>query len=405
MNLPKLYKTIKLAISTTFILISLSSPILATEVTSPNYKIVGITANSGGGLGDSTNYSLMLIAGEVSANPSNYSTNYKMNQDPSANFVAAIPTIQCFETNTNGAATQCNSAPSAIVSGGMKAVCGPSGCYDRARFEINPLSNPTDTLYAVEISIDNFVNDIKCVSASTFTPKDAKCNINDFRTENYWETETFNIKGLNANTTYYIRTTALHGDFTQSDYTKIWNATTSPATVSFDIDIAEATGTTAESASPYSISFTGDDVLIAGAAATTNTDLIWLDADSNAYGGVSIIQFGRYGGLHSPTTSKTIVSSNGDLDTLGSEGFGLQSYYIGFTDVSSYTGTLTATSNYSGTGNVVGIVGQNAAKIYEADGPLVNGRMGMYLKAKAGTEVTPATDYGEEIFFTIVPLY
>lgn len=347
----------------------------------------------------------MLIAGEVSANPSSYSATYKMNQDPSANFVAAIPMIQCFETNTDGSTTLCNSAPSEIITGGMKAACGPLGCYDRARFEINPLSNPADTLYAVEISTDNFVNDISCLNGSTFTPKNEKCNINDFRTENYWETELFNIKGLATNTKYYIRITALHGDFTQSDYTKIWEATTSAATISFDIDIAETTGITTESISPYTISFTGSNTLIAGAFTTTARNLIWLDLNSNAYGGVSVIQFGRNGGLHSSSTNKTIESANEDLDVLSAEGFGIQNYYTNFTNTSTYTGTLAATPNYTGTGNTVGIVSQTAEKIYEADGPLANGRMGMYVKARAGMGSTPATDYGEEIFFTAVPLY
>lgn len=381
-----------------------SSIIFATELDSTNYKLVGVTATSGGGLGDSTNYSLMTAAGEISANPSNYSTNYKLNQDPSANFVANIPSIQCFETDTNGT-TNCTSGPAELLSGGMTAICGSQGCYDKARFEINPMSNPTDTLYSVQISTDNFVSDIKCIDGSTFIPKSSSCNINDFRTESYWENETFNVKGLDSDTQYYLRITALHGDFTQSDYSKINSATTSEGYIFFDIDIASSSGITTESASPYSIAFSGSQQLIPGAAATTSSSLIWLDLDSSASGGVAVIQFGKYGGLYSSTTSQTILSNTENLDNPSEEGFGLQSYYIDYDDSSSFYGNLAATTNYAGTINTVGAVSTTANKIYQGDGPIVGGRIGIYVKARAGTNRSTATDYSEEIYFTIVPMY
>ena len=139
------------------ILVTVCIPVYATDLNSANYKIIGITTNSGGGLADSTNYSLMTITGEISANPTTYSSLYRMNLDPSANFVAEIPTLQCFETNTGTGATQCTSAPAEVLSGGMQAVCGQPGCYDRARFEINPMTNPSDTLYSIEISTDTLL--------------------------------------------------------------------------------------------------------------------------------------------------------------------------------------------------------------------------------------------------------
>ena len=405
MKSAQLHKFVSLFLSFSMILVTVCIPVYATDLNSANYKIIGITTNSGGGLTDSTNYSLMTITGEISANPTTYSSLYRMNLDPSANFVAEIPTLQCFETNTGTGATQCTSAPAEVLSGGMQAVCGQPGCYDRARFEINPMTNPSDTLYSIEISTDNFVSDIKCINASTFAPKADSCNINDFRTESYWENELFNITALTAGTTYYIRVTALHGDFTQSEYSKSLQAATSPASISFDIDIADVNGTTTESSSPYSISFSGSDKLTAGAFAVTAHNLVWLDLDTNAYGGASVIQFGKNGGLYSPTTAYKIASANEDLDVMNAEGFGFQSHYINFTNSSSLTGSITAETNYAGTGNVVGIIGQNAQRIYLADGSIANGRMGIYLKARAGMTASPATDYGEDIFFTVVPLY
>ena len=302
--------------------------------------------------------------------------------------------------------TSCTSGPTELLTGGMIALCGVGGCYDKGRFEIEPYVNPSDTLYSIQISTDNFASDIKCIDGSTFQPKTlSSCNINDFRTETYWEDEDFNVKGLQSGTEYYIRITALHGDFTQSDFSSVANSTTGEGSISFDIDIAISSGYTTESAPPYSIAFSGAQQLIAGAAATTATSLIWLDVQSSSTGGVSIIQFGKNGGLLSATTAQNILSQNENLDAPMGEGFGLQSYYIDYDNSSPYYGEITAMTNYAGTINTVGEVSTDAKKIYSGDGPIKDGRMGIYLKARAGVGITPASDYSEEIYFVLVPLY
>lgn len=385
--------------------LSLSSNVLATDLDSGNYKIVGATTSTGGGLGDSVsgNYSIMNSLGNISADPRNYSSNYRLQQDPSSNFIAAQPSVQCFETTTNGS-TNCLTGPSELTTGGMVALCGVGGCYDKARFEIAINSNPTDTLYSIAISTDNFANDIKYIDGATFKPESAtNHDINDFRTKSYWETEVFNIKGLLASTTYYLRISALSGDFTQSDYSQSANTTTGAGSISFDIDIAPTSGISTETSSPYTISLSGSEDLTAGAAATKSTSLIWLDIDSNSSGGVAVIQFGKNGGLYSATTSQTILSSSANLDT-ATEGVGLQNYYIS-NDTSGYFGNLTASTDYSGSINTVGAISTTANKIYDGSGPIQNGRVGMYLIAKAGTDKQPATDYTEDIYFVLVPRY
>lgn len=390
---------------TIIVTITLTSPILATDLDSTNYKIVGATTTTGGGLGDSVsgNYSIMNSLGTITADPRNYSYNYRLQQDPSANFLAAQPSIQCFETTTNGT-TNCLTGPSELESGGMVAICGTGGCYDKARFEINGNNNPTDTLYAVAISTDNFANDTKYIDGATFRPEDASNHdINDFRTKSYWESETFNIQGLNSNTLYYIKITALDGDFTQSDYSVPTSTTTGAGSIYFDIDIAPTSGTTTESDAPYDIAFSGTDDLVAGAAATKASSLIWMDIDSNSSGGVAIIGLAKNAGLYSATTSQTITSQNANLDT-SNEGFGLQSFYI-HNDSSSYFGNLTAMTNYDGNINNVGEISTTANKIYEGNGPIQNGRVALYLIAKAGTDKTPATDYSDELYFILVPRY
>lgn len=385
--------------------LSLAQTVFATDLDSGNYKIVGATTTTGGGLGDSVsgNYSIMNSLGNISADPRNYSTNYRLHQDPSANFLASQPSVQCFETTTNGS-TNCLTGPSELTTGGMVALCGTGGCYNKARFEIKANGSPSDTLYTVAISTDNFANDIKYIDGATFKPETlANHDINDFRTKTYWETETFNIQGLDSNTTYYIRISALNGDFTQSDYSASANTTTGAGSISFDIDIAPSSGTSTESNAPYTVSFSGANDLVAGAAAAKSNSLVWLDINSNSAGGVAIIEYGENGGLHSATTSQTITSSNADLDST-SEGFGLQSFYI-HNDTSAYFGNLTAATNYAGSQNTVGAISTTANKIYDGDGPIQNGRVGMYLIAKAATNKTPATDYSEEIYFILVPRY
>src|SRR5574344_1604836 len=118
----------------------------------------------------------------------------------------------------------------------MVAICGKGGCYHKARFELTPNGNPSDTLYTVALSKDNFTNDIKYIDGATFLPESAtNHNINDFRTETYWETEVFNIQGLMASTLYYVRISALSGDFTQSDYSTAASTTTGAGNIFFDI--------------------------------------------------------------------------------------------------------------------------------------------------------------------------
>ena len=382
------------------------SPIslLAKELDSPNYKIVGATTK-GGGTTQTTDgdYSALLEIGRISNNPRNYSTSYKMFTSPEEAFLPAVPEVACFETTTNGS-SNCTTGPTELTTGGMVAICGPSGCYDKARFEIDINDNPTDTLYAVMISTDNFSSDIQYIDGSSFWPESISThNLSDFLTKTDWETQVFNIQGLQSATTYYIRIFALHGDFTQTEPGPISSATTSAGSVFFDIDIEDSTGISAETTAPYTISFTGAYELIGGSASTTAEDRIWLDGSTNSEGGFAIVVRGVNGGLKSDTTGQTIVSATADLNT-ALDGFGIQSEYIDY-DTYPYLGSITAMTDYSGTGNYVGIVGTSATKVYESDAPVYNGRMALKVIAKPGMDKSAATDYQETIYFVLIPRF
>jgi hypothetical protein len=374
---------------------------LAEELDSTNYKIVDITTQ-GGGTTESTNYATLLTVNDTITDPRLYSTNYKMWADPASAFRPAVPEVSCFETDTDGY-SNCTTGPSELTTGGMVALCGGDGCYDKARFEVDTNDNPTDTLYAVQISEDLFSSDIRYIDASTYEPESYSThNINDFRTKTQWETETFNVQGLTEGTQYYLRIIALHGDFTQTEGGPQETATTAGTSSSFDIDIAGTGGVSAETDPPFTISFTGSNSLLAGAGAVVADNLIWMDAETNGSGGFAIVQKGENGGLNSSTLSAQIDSVTGDLDSL-SEGFGIQNYYLDYE--SSSIGDITTMTNYSGSSKNVGIVDTDWNKIYDADGPIIDGRMALYLMARAGTDKQGATDYDETITFVFVPRY
>jgi hypothetical protein len=373
----------------------------AEELDSTNFKIVDITTQ-GGGTAESTNYSTLLSVSDIVADPRLYSTNYKMTGDPASAFRPAVPTVSCFETTTDGY-SNCTTGPSELSTGGMVALCGGTGCYDRARFEINTNDNPSDTLYAIQISTDNFASDIKYIDGSTYEPESySSHNINDFRTKTQWETETFNVLGLAEGTQYYLRIIALHGDFTQTEEGPEETATTATTSSSFDIDIAGTGGTTTETDPPFTITFTGENSLLAGAGTVTADNLIWMDAETNGSGGFAIVQKGENAGLYSTTHSVQIDSVTGDLDSLG-EGFGLQSYYVDYNTTS--IGDISVMTNYNGSIANVGIVDTDWNKVYDANGPIIDGRMALYIKARAGTDKEGATDYNETITFVFVPRY
>ena len=382
----------------------LPATLFAAELDSTNYKIVGATTKGGAILETASgDYSALLEVGRISNNPRNYSTSYKMLTSPEQAFLQAVPEVSCFETTTSGS-SNCTTGPTELSTGGMVAICGPSGCYDKARFEIDINGNPTDTLYAVMISTDNFSSDIRYIDGSSFWPESLSThNLSDFLTKTDWETPDFNIQGLQTATTYYIKILALHGDFTQTQEGPFATATTSAGSVFFDLDIEDETGITAETSSPYTISFTGAYELIGGSAPTTAQDRIWIDGSTNSEGGFAIIVRGVNGGLKSNTTSQTIVSATADLNT-ADDGFGIQSEYIDY-DTYPYLGSITATTDYSGTGNYVGIVGTTATKVYESESPVFNGRMALKVIAKPGMDKTAATDYQETMYFVLIPRF
>lgn len=386
------------------------STVLANTLESTDYMINGATINSGAEVTDSggSGYLLHSSIGDFSGDPRLNSASYSLKNGVPNTFTANVPLITCFETVTDGT-SDCIDAPAYLVADGMVTICGYDGCYDKARIEIDPQNNPSDTLYGIQISTDNFVSDIRVIDWTTRAPISfGSRTIDDYKTENEWEdyddsystswTNSYNVQGLDPDQIYYVRVTALHGDFTESEASPILNSTTSLPSLSLDLDIDTTAGVATENSSPYTVALS----LTAGNVITSN-NLVWIDINSNASQGITLAQRGVYGGLFSP--GYTIDSATANL-TAASEGFGLQSYTATeqFVSPAGELSSLSVETDYSGTSQFVGEISTSLLDVYTSGGPIYGGRASMYVKAKSSI-TTDLGSYTEQISFILIPQY
>ncbi|MBD3363125.1 hypothetical protein GF362_05375 [Candidatus Dojkabacteria bacterium] len=374
--------------------------ISAEETQSSNYKMIGVSFGSAGGVSGTNDggdeYKLLGLAGEPISDDRFESTNYKALPGAPNVLVANVPIISCFETVTDGF-TQCTDVD--VNPDGMVMLCGQGGCYDRARFEIDTQNNPPDTLYTIQIK-EVGDSEWSYIDGSTFIVEDISSHdINDFLTESSWEStaSNFNILGLRMNTSYEIRAIALHGDFTQSPPGPTETATTANAQIYFDIDIADNTGNSVETMSPYSVNL---KVLNPGIINTAG-NLIWLDIGTNAEGGLFVQIEDDYNGLRSNTTNYTISSWDVDLTSVAS-GFGLVEYL----SYETMLGPLNVESGFGNGGDIVGGLSTTPKNIYNTSGnPVYEGRAALYVKAKSDTNTPSESDYKDELTFTLIGTY
>ena len=148
-----------------------------------------------------------------------------------------------------------------------------------------------------------------------------------------------------------------------------------------DIDIDP---TDTETASPYAIPF-GD---LAVGSVTTTSDKIWIDFETNAYGGGAVYIKGQNTGLSSSTASYTITSSTTDLAS-SSIGYGMR----GISATQSSGGPFSISSPYNGASDNVGILDTTYRQIFSSNLPIVAGRASGVLKAKISSDVPASDDY------------
>ena len=374
---------------------------------SSNYKIIAPQLSSGGDFltDENQRYSISALLGQTIYDPRTHSDSYSMTSFGSLAFEPNIPEVACFET-TSDEASACSTGPEYLNTHGMVRVCGPNGCYNRARFEINANDNPADTLYGVQISTDGFENDIRYVDGNTFMPKEER-TITDYKTKEDWETPTFNLLGLESDTGYQIRITALYGDLSESAHGPAAQATTALSEMSFRIGLGYEDGVNINYNPPYEIRFDESFRIQRGANVISSDRLIWSLINTNATSGVTLIQKGEHGGLHNTTESYTINSLSGDLGT-ANEGIGFKNNQISQLYSDGITGSLaslTSEPEYDDAQeNTVGIIDTVFRKTYESDGPVHTGETGLQIKTKASL-TTPEGNYFEDVTFVLIANY
>ncbi len=332
---------------------------------STNYKLKSYQFGSGGGFNlNSTNYSLEGLSGEVAG--AQASANYQANSG------------LIFYQNANVPA-----APTFVNDTGKQ--------YSKLKITINKWSgDPTDATYAIAISSDswvtkNWVNTDGTVGSTTLSSS-------NFQTYSAWGGASGSyIIGLTPNTSYQTKVKSTQGKYTESPLGPASStASTVDSQIAFDIDIGGSSDP-GETASPYSISV-GD---LNPGTATTATNRIWLDFDTNANTGGQVYIYDQNGGLASSLVNYTITSSTADLSS-ASEGYGFQADSTTFSQSSG--GPLAKVAPYDGAGNNVGLVGSTIRQILSSSGSqIIAGRGSIQIKAKASNITPPATDYSDTL--------
>jgi hypothetical protein len=345
-----------LALYTYFLLLNTG---LALAQESSSYKLKGYEFGGGGDANiESTSYSMEAILGESAGELE--SASYKTG--------SGLTFVQ--NANVPPAPLLVNSAQ----------------WYNKLKITINQDSgDPTDTKYAIAISNDNFVSDTRYVQDDNTVG--TSLGSEDFQLYSDWGGASGSyIIGLERNTTYTVKVTAMQGKYTQSAFSATAQASTSDMILTFDIDVSS---TDTETAAPYAVTVGS---LIPGSV-TTATDKVWVDFATNAdYGGYVYIT-GLNTGLKSSNVNYTISSATSNLSSL-SEGYGVQSSSA----TQSTGGPIAAVPPYNGTSENVGVVDTTTREIYSSSSlPVTGGRSSFLIKAKSKTTTPSASDFTDTL--------
>ena len=257
----------------------------------------------------------------------------------------------------------------------------PSNHYNKLKFVLDAGGNPSDTLFAIAISTDDFVT-------TNFVQADGTIGASAvYQTYADWGSATGEwVIGLAPSTTYKIKVKAVQTKYTETEYSVAASASTTAPSLSFDIDIAS---TDTETAAPYTVAF---GTLSTGSV-TTATNKVWLDLESNAEGGGFVYVYGSGTGLTSVSAGHTIPSVTANL-AVTSEGYGMRVDSV----TQSAGGPLTAVSPYNGVSENVGLIDTTTRTILNSSSvPITAGRGAFLLKAITDTLTPAASDYTETL--------
>lgn len=325
---------------------------------SSSYKLKGFEFGGGGGVTDSSSYSMEGVAGEVSGEQS--SSTYKLNSGLAFVQQANVPDSPTLQNN--------------------------GSWYNKLLLIVNTSNNPTDTKFAIAISTDDFVTTRYVQNDNTVGDT---LGIEDYQTYANWGSGSGeSIIGLTPNTTYKVRARALQGKYTETGWGPASTGTaTSNVSLSFDIDIGSSSN--ANTNAPYSLSM--GELTLGGV--TTPSDQIWIDIDTNAQLGAYVYVYDTYGGLKASNIGYTIASSTTDLAS-ATQGYGIRAGSVS----QSAGGPLAAVSPYTGTSDNVGIVNTTIREIFSTSSSSITaGRGSILIKAKTSNVTPSSRDYTDTI--------
>jgi hypothetical protein len=262
-----------------FFLIFIFGSTKADEITSPNFKIKGDNISGGSGTGTSSSYGL-------SADMNPFS-----DLSASSNFREQVGYNPRLQANTPYPATLANS----------------QDYYDRLLITIDESNNPSDTLYAVIISDDNFATFGYVQNDGTVG---STLGTEDYRSYVSWGGGSGSyILGLNQDTAYKVRVKALNGDFTETGYSSDSNEV--KTTVPY-VNLSLSASTLA--------------LGVLNINSISQTSSVTVRVNTNAYTGYQVYindsGNGSLGGLYNGA-GHTIISADMTL-TPGVEGYGAQ---------------------------------------------------------------------------------
>lgn len=339
------------------ILLGLLSPAAYAAMPSTStYQLQSYGFGSGGTASSGTStYSLEGITGEISGQAS---------------------TTSVYSSLPGYVQTQQANVPKVTLS-------NPSNYYDKLNLIINPQNNPSDALYAVQISTtSDFSSNIYYVKSDLTIG--SSLTTGDYRTYvSFGSASGINIIGLTGSTTYYARAKATQGKYTESGYGPSSSAATAGQQFSFCLysNASCAAGGNAEAFGN----------LTAGSITNSPTN-IGVNFATNADSGGNVYIYSANGGLKSTSAGYTIASATVNLSS-ASSGFGAQ--IISASQTSG--GPFSALSPYNGSANNVGALATTASTILSSSNPLIGGTAAIQLQAKPSNTTPEAADYSETL--------
>jgi hypothetical protein len=268
------------------------------------------------------------------------------------------------------------------------ALSNPATNYDRLKFVLNEGGNAADATYAISISTDNFVSDIKYIKADRTIG--LTLTTSDFKTYADWGGSAGDfVTMLRNNTTYYIRAKARLANFTETEWGPASpGVTTSNSSLTFSLDSSNIVFDNLTPANSY----------------TDSTKHTIMTTSTNGYNGYAV-----YAGENQPLktpdnfTISDYSGTNASPTIWSGTGFGYT------TNDSNLAGTG-GTNRFANGTKYAGFITAGPGDIVADDpGPVQNSpisneqfTVGYYV---AVNSITPAGTYSNVILYTIVPSF